>query len=77
MSRREQSESGDIDALVTHPNYTSDTHSKQKNRLKAIVDVLEKCGLITDVIALGETKFMVWGFRNKWYQNDFNYLRFF
>ncbi|KRT86188.1 hypothetical protein AMK59_1203 [Oryctes borbonicus] len=57
--RRGQPESGDIDALITHPHYTSEMCNKQnKDRLKTIVNTLEKCGLITDVLSLGDTKFM-------------------
>nr|XP_023027324.1 DNA polymerase beta-like [Leptinotarsa decemlineata] len=58
--RRGKVESGDIDALITHPNLTSDKIDKKiKNKmLTSIVQVLEKCGLITDTLSLGETKFM-------------------
>ncbi|GJQ84809.1 hypothetical protein Trydic_g19574 [Trypoxylus dichotomus] len=56
--RRGKPESGDIDALITHPLYTSETYNKQKDRLKTIVKTLEKCELVTDVLSLGDTKFM-------------------
>lgn len=56
--RREKSESGDIDMLITHPKYHS-THAKHNDRLKRIVATLEKSGLIIDKLSLGETKFMV------------------
>ncbi|CAH1111989.1 unnamed protein product [Psylliodes chrysocephalus] len=58
--RRGKSESGDIDTLITHPSWTSDKVDKKhkNNMLKNIVNVLEKCGLITDTLSLGETKFM-------------------
>jgi len=59
--RRGKEESGDIDVLITHPDYTSKTKdAKKKNiSLKAIVECLEKKRLITDTISLGSTKFMV------------------
>ncbi|CAH1111990.1 unnamed protein product [Psylliodes chrysocephalus] len=58
--KRGKSESGDIDTLITHPSWTSDKVDKKhkNNMLKNIVNVLEKCGLITDTLSLGETKFM-------------------
>lgn len=59
--RRGKEESGDIDVLVTHPDYTSKTKDEKKKAvsLKAIVECLEKKRLITDTISLGSTKFMV------------------
>lgn len=60
--RRGKEESGDIDVLVTHPDYTSKTKNEKKKKavsLKAIVECLEKKRLITDTISLGSTKFMV------------------
>ncbi|KAK9754824.1 DNA polymerase beta palm [Popillia japonica] len=43
--RREKSESGDIDVLITHPKYhSSGTHAKHNDRLKRIVATLEKSG---------------------------------
>lgn len=59
--RRGKEESGDIDVLVTHPDYTSKTKDEKKKAisLKAIVERLEKKQLITDTISLGSTKFMV------------------
>ncbi|KAI4460614.1 dna polymerase type-x family member [Holotrichia oblita] len=56
--RRGKLESGDIDVLITHPKYTAETHNKHNDRLKKIVNALEKSGLITDTLSLGETKFM-------------------
>ncbi|XP_051168701.1 DNA polymerase beta-like [Leptopilina boulardi] len=59
--RRGKEESGDIDVLLTHPNFTSSIkESKKKNNqiLKSIIQCLEKVKLITDTISLGETKFM-------------------
>lgn len=58
--RRGKSESGDIDVLLTHPNFiSSKNNKKQNNLLKNVVQVLETCGLITETLSLGETKFMV------------------
>lgn len=59
--RRGKMESGDVDVLITHPSYTSKTSNKnlKSNLLKAIVQTLEKCHLITETISLGDTKFMV------------------
>ncbi|CAH1118337.1 unnamed protein product [Phaedon cochleariae] len=58
--RRGKPESGDIDTLITLPSFTSDkVDKKQKNKMLGnIVTALEKCGLITDTLSLGETKFM-------------------
>lgn len=59
--RRGKEESGDIDVLVTHPDYTSKTKDEKKRivSLKAIVECLEKKRLVTDTISLGASKFMV------------------
>lgn len=60
--RRGKRESGDIDVLLTHPNFTSsikDSKKKHTQFLKSVVQCLEKVKLITDTISLGETKFMV------------------
>ncbi|XP_043274366.1 uncharacterized protein Mppe isoform X2 [Venturia canescens] len=58
--RRGKSECGDIDVLITHPNYTSkEKDAKNKSTLlKDVVECLKKEALITDVISQGETKFM-------------------
>lgn len=59
--RRGKAESGDIDVLITHPNYTAETAGDVTCpvTLKTIVKCLEKKGLITDTISQGTTKFMV------------------
>ncbi|KAL1501552.1 hypothetical protein ABEB36_006853 [Hypothenemus hampei] len=59
-NRRGKAESGDIDTLVTHPNYTSKNPDKAHidSVLKTIVRKLTNCGLITETLSLGETKFM-------------------
>lgn len=55
--RRGLSESGDIDILVSHPDFLNDI-SKQ-NFLKKIVNSLKKCNFITDCLTdKGDTKFM-------------------
>ncbi|KAF7283656.1 DNA polymerase beta-like [Rhynchophorus ferrugineus] len=57
--RRGKSESGDIDTLITHPDYTSDKiNKKHKFVLQIIVDRLKDCGMITETLSLGDTKFM-------------------
>lgn len=57
--RRGKPESGDIDALITHPSFTSDVHPKTKSYLlKDIVKCLEECGLVCDTISHGDVKFM-------------------
>lgn len=67
--RRGALSSGDIDILITHPNYTSELTSQSKKKsnkisehygelLKAIVNKLEEKGFITDTMAFGDTKFM-------------------
>ncbi|KAJ8675684.1 hypothetical protein QAD02_011470 [Eretmocerus hayati] len=57
--RRGKSESGDIDVLLTHPNYTSEKKDAKKHskHLKTIVTHLEEKNLITDTISHGESKF--------------------
>lgn len=61
--RRGKPESGDIDVLVTHPNYTSKNTKKNHNSvLKKIVSKLENSGLVTETLSLGDTKFMVGNF---------------
>lgn len=55
--RRGKPESGDIDILMTHPKYTSSQHNNKK-LLKNVVKTLENCGLITETISLGDSKFM-------------------
>jgi DNA polymerase beta len=59
--RREAKESGDIDVLVTHPNIKSNKMNGKNfslTHLNDLIKSLENCGLITDRISMGETKFM-------------------
>ena len=55
--RRGATSSGDIDILLTHPSFTS-TDKKKTELLKKVVKQLTDCGLITDTISMGESKFM-------------------
>ncbi|KOB74653.1 DNA polymerase beta [Operophtera brumata] len=56
--RRGKRESGDIDALVTHPSLKINEKKKKHEAklMKSLVDALK--GLVTDVISIGDTKFM-------------------
>ncbi|XP_047530066.1 DNA polymerase beta-like [Vanessa atalanta] len=56
--RRGRSESGDIDALITHPSLKlgGNKNKCHEKLLKDIITALKGC--ITDVISMGETKFM-------------------
>jgi DNA polymerase beta len=59
--RREAKESGDIDVLVTHPKIKSHKMNGKNfslTHLNDLIKSLENCGLITDRISMGETKFM-------------------
>ncbi|KAK0153574.1 DNA polymerase beta [Merluccius polli] len=56
--RRGAASSGDIDILLTHPNYTAESE-KQPKLLHAVVDHLESIGFITDTLSKGDTKYMV------------------
>ncbi|MBN3317445.1 DPOLB polymerase, partial [Atractosteus spatula] len=55
--RRGAESSGDIDILLTHPEYTS-TSPKQPKLLQAAVEHLESLGFVTDTLSMGDTKFM-------------------
>ncbi|XP_041956330.1 DNA polymerase beta [Alosa sapidissima] len=55
--RRGAESSGDIDILLTHPDYTSDTE-KQPKLLHAVVEHLESIGFITETLSKGDTKYM-------------------
>lgn len=66
--RRGASSSGDIDILLSHPDFTSSSGKKPK-LLKNVVQKLEKIEFITDTLSLGDCKFMVITsiFRNNFY----------
>lgn len=55
--RRGAASSGDIDILLTHPDYTSETE-KQPKLLHDVVDHFESIGFVTDTMSKGDTKFM-------------------
>uniref|UniRef100_A0A8C4EBQ1 DNA polymerase n=1 Tax=Dicentrarchus labrax TaxID=13489 RepID=A0A8C4EBQ1_DICLA len=55
--RRGAASSGDIDILLTHPDYTSET-AKQPKLLHSVVEHLESIGFVTDTLSKGDTKFM-------------------
>ncbi|XP_060075333.1 DNA polymerase beta-like [Ylistrum balloti] len=55
--RRGAASSGDIDILMTHPSFTSESGKKPK-LLAQVVEKLEACGLVTDRLSLGDVKFM-------------------
>ncbi|CAL4078973.1 unnamed protein product [Meganyctiphanes norvegica] len=55
--RRGAKDSGDIDGLLTHPNYESSS-GKKPHLLKKVVDALKEANLVTDTLSLGELKFM-------------------
>jgi len=55
--RRGKQTSGDIDVLLTHPQYTH-KDNKHGNLLHRVVSTLEKERVITDKISEGDTKFM-------------------
>ncbi|XP_053276281.1 DNA polymerase beta [Pleuronectes platessa] len=55
--RRGAASSGDIDILLTHPDYTSETE-KQPKLLHDMVSHFESSGFVTDTLSKGDTKFM-------------------
>ncbi|KAK2499178.1 hypothetical protein MC885_018565, partial [Smutsia gigantea] len=55
--RRGAESSGDMDVLLTHPSFTSES-SRQPKLLHRIVEQLQKVHFITDTLSKGETKFM-------------------
>ena len=65
--RRGAETSGDIDLLITHPDYTSDKETHHKKGVKTdvsillneIIDRLKIIKFVTDTIAIGDFKFMV------------------
>ncbi|KAK4292588.1 hypothetical protein Pmani_034659 [Petrolisthes manimaculis] len=60
--RRGAESSGDVDALVTHPSYTSSEEGGERTGkngiLYQVVEALKKAKLITDTLSQGLTKFM-------------------
>ncbi|XP_036310903.1 DNA polymerase beta isoform X4 [Pipistrellus kuhlii] len=55
--RRGAESSGDMDVLLTHPSFTSESN-KQPKLLHRVVEQLQKVCFITDTLSKGETKFM-------------------
>ncbi|XP_056426946.1 DNA polymerase beta [Hyla sarda] len=55
--RRGAESSGDMDVLLTHPDFMSDS-PKQPHLLHQVVQTLEECKFITDTLVKGDTKFM-------------------
>ncbi|XP_053480803.1 DNA polymerase beta isoform X1 [Ictalurus furcatus] len=55
--RRGAESSGDIDILLTHPDFTSQSQ-KQPWLLHAVLEHLESIGFVTDTLSKGDTKFM-------------------
>ncbi|XP_028853160.1 DNA polymerase beta [Denticeps clupeoides] len=55
--RRGAESSGDIDILLTHPLFTSQSE-KQPKLLHSVVECLESSGFVTDTLSKGDTKFM-------------------
>ncbi|XP_045142788.1 DNA polymerase beta [Echinops telfairi] len=55
--RRGAESSGDMDVLLTHPSFTSES-AKQPKLLHRVVEQLQKAHFITDTLSKGETKFM-------------------
>ncbi|NWX19511.1 DPOLB polymerase, partial [Aegotheles bennettii] len=55
--RRGAESSGDMDVLLTHPSFTSES-SKQPKLLRQVVEQLEKVHFVTDMLSKGDTKFM-------------------
>ncbi|KAG9488625.1 DNA polymerase beta [Eleutherodactylus coqui] len=55
--RRGAQSSGDMDILLTHPDFMSDS-PKQPHLLHQVVQSLEECKFLTDTLVKGDTKYM-------------------
>jgi DNA polymerase beta len=55
--RRGAATSGDIDIILGHPDYTSES-SKRPPYIRRVVQRMEGAGFVTDTLSLGESKFM-------------------
>ncbi|XP_043392321.1 DNA polymerase beta isoform X1 [Chelonia mydas] len=55
--RRGAESSGDMDILLTHPSFTSES-TKQPKLLHQVVEQLKKIHFVTDTLSKGDTKFM-------------------
>lgn len=47
-----------MDALLTHPSYTSEA-TKAPKKLSQVVQELKNKEIVTDTLSMGDTKFMV------------------
>lgn len=56
--RRGKNESGDIDVLLAHPNFTCNDKKTDKKFLESVVTTLKNSSLVTETISLGDVKFM-------------------
>lgn len=56
--RRGKNESGDIDVLLSHPDFTSKDKKTNNTFLENVVNALKNSSLITETISLGDVKFM-------------------
>ena len=62
--RRQKPEMGDVDVLITHPDYrytnidNLDTCTGPKHILATLVASLQRINFVTDILGLGSTKFM-------------------
>lgn len=56
--RRGASSSGDIDVLLTHCSFSSTDKKKRGELLEKVVTDLQTSKFITDVLSMGQTKFM-------------------
>ncbi|XP_061448966.1 DNA polymerase beta isoform X1 [Rhineura floridana] len=73
--RRGAESSGDMDILLTHPNFTSES-SKQPKLLHQVVEQLESIHFVTDTLSKGDTKFMgVCRLPSKDEETDYPYRR--
>eukprot|EP00479_Gromia_sphaerica_P010018 TRINITY_DN4447_c0_g1_i2.p1 TRINITY_DN4447_c0_g1~~TRINITY_DN4447_c0_g1_i2.p1 ORF type:complete len:287 (-),score=72.21 TRINITY_DN4447_c0_g1_i2:141-1001(-) len=56
--RRGATSCGDIDILITHPDYSSSNFNEGRKLFKKLVEELHASGLLTDDLALGPSKYM-------------------
>ncbi|XP_042328476.1 DNA polymerase beta isoform X3 [Sceloporus undulatus] len=69
--RRGAESSGDMDILLTHPDFTSES-PKQPKLLHQVVEQLEKVHFVTDTLSKGDTKFMTMLCQNAVIQTPFD-----
>ncbi|XP_039260196.2 DNA polymerase beta-like [Styela clava] len=56
--RRGASSSGDIDVLLTHSSFSSTDKQKRGDLLEKVVTDLQSINFVTDILSMGQTKFM-------------------